>query len=696
MTSAPCTRPIRLLLLEDDEADRFATMRMLSAADTPGFDVIHASSVAEALVRLRQESPDIVLTDLCVSDSEGLPTFRALQRAAPTLPIVVLSGLSERDTAIAAVRSGAQDYLCKTSLGGALLVRSLRHALERQRGERALRESEQRFTLAVNGANDGLWDWRLDGGLYVSPRWRRMLDLAHGDEPSSAEGWFAAIHPDDYDAFSRELDRHLRGLSPHFEHEHRILGGGGRWYWVLTRGLAVRDDRGTPLRMAGSQTDISARKQAEARLRHEALHDSLTGLPNRTLCLDRIGHAIGRAQRDPDHRFALLFVDLDRFKVINDSLGHTAGDELLRAFARRCARLVRPGDTFARLGGDEFCVLLDRISGDDDASRVADRVHRALKAPFVIDDREVFVSASVGICFSDPQHDRAEDMLRDADVAMYRAKAAGRGCQAIFDPAVPADGAERLDLETDLRRAIERGELALCFQPIITLADRRVTGVEALLRWHSRSHGAVTPDVFIPLAEETGLILPIGRWTLDAAVRTAALWSRQAPRAQPLSVSVNLSPLQFADEGLIDHVRACLAATGLPPSALVLEITENVLVTRTDEAIATLRALRALGVRIHLDDFGTGFSSLRYLQRLPIDKLKIDRSFVAGLPASRDDHEIVRTIVELGRHLGKGVVAEGIETNAQHDALLKLGCTYGQGYLYGRPDAALPTVGLAA
>ncbi len=687
---------INVLFLEDEDADRMATLRMLRDQHAPSFNVHHVTSVAEALVVLRNERPDIVLTDLCVTDSQGLPTFMTMYDAAPEVPFVVLSGMSEQETAIAAVRHGAQDFLVKNTITSMLLTRTLSHALARHRGEVALRESEQRFQLAVNGANDGLWDWRFDGGIYFSPRWCAMLGYHDDARPRTPEQWFATIHRDDIDAFTKALDHHLSGRADHFEQEHRIRRADGMWQWVLTRGLAVRDDDGRTQRMAGSQTDISARKSAEERLRHEALHDNLTGLANRALCLDRIDHAIARAQRNSHHKFALLFIDLDRFKVVNDSLGHNAGDELLQAFARRGRRLVRPGDTFARLGGDEFCVVLDPVVDTQDAERVADRIYRSLKAPFTIHEREVFVTASIGICNYEKDHESAEHMLRAADVAMYSAKSAGQGRHRTFDATMSPPRTDLLDMETELRRALDNRELALVFQPIVQMQDRDVTSVEALLRWHNGQRGLISPAEFVPLAEKTGLIVPIGRWVIDAAVRTAGLWINNSGSDKSLSVSVNVSAKQLHDTGLVDHIGAVLDEVGMPPSQLVLELTESVLLEHTKEAIAMLEALRSLGVRIHLDDFGTGFCSLRYLQRLPIDRLKIDRTFIAGIQSRREDREIVRTIVDLGHQLGKSVIAEGIESEGQHEVLLEMGCGYAQGFLYGRPAALLPSSSLAA
>jgi diguanylate cyclase (GGDEF)-like protein len=413
---------------------------------------------------------------------------------------------------------------------------------------------------------------------------------------------------------------------------------------------------------------------------HQALHDALTGLPNRLLFGDRLSHALERAERSGSE-VAVLFLDLDRFKTVNDSLGHAAGDDLLCTVAERVATCMRSADTAARLGGDEFAVLLEDLTSSTEAVRVAERIVEALRAPIAVAGREIFVSTSIGIATG------AGDLLRQADVAMYRAKAEGKGRFAIYEAGMQAEVLERLDIEGALQRAVERGELELHYQPIIALATGTMAGVEALLRWNHPERGLVMPLSFVPLAEETGLIVGIGRFVIREACRQAAAW-RAAGAPAGLSVNVNLSGRQLEDPGLLDTVAGALRETGLDPGSLVLEITETVLMQDTEATIERLRALRALGVRLAVDDFGTGYSSLRYLNRFPVDVLKMAKPFVDGLGAGAEHSALARAIVDLGANLGMHIVAEGIERPEQLDALRALGCGYGQGYHFSRPLAA--------
>jgi diguanylate cyclase (GGDEF)-like protein len=450
--------------------------------------------------------------------------------------------------------------------------------------------------------------------------------------------------------------------------------------------------------MAGSQTDVTERRAAEQQLLHDAFHDHLTGLPNRALFLDRVGGVIGRTQRNPEHEFAVLFFDLDRFKVINDGLGHAVGDQVLVAVADRLSRCVRPGDTVARLGGDEFAVLLDGISGRDAATDFAERINTHLIRPFHIAGNEVFTSASIGIASSRTGYSRAEDMLRDADTAMYRAKHLGKARHQVFDTAMHARAMRQLLLENDLRRAMEREELALLYQPIVAMPSRRIRGFEALLRWHHPDWGEVPRQEFLPVAEETGLILPLGDWVLEQSCRQLSRWRASSPVAQDLTVSVNLSGRQIAQGDLIDRVTAALAASGLPVSSLRLEITESVLMEHLEPATAALRQLKELGVAVDIDDFGTGYSSLSYLHRFPIDRVKIDRSFVGSMLADPQSLEIVRAIVGLAQSLGMEAVAEGVEHEPEAAMLANLGCPLAQGYLLGMPmppDEVAARLGLA-
>ena len=558
---------------------------------------------------------------------------------------------------------------------------------ERVRAEEALRISEERFALAVKGANDGLWDWSIaDDRMYFSPRWKAML--GHGDEEirNHSDEWFSRVHPDDSAKLRWDLQEHLVGGSPLFEHEYRMEHKDGTYRWMLCRGAAVRDAEGNATRVAGSLTDITERKLAERQLVHDAFHDVLTQLPNRGLFSDLVARAVGRLRRHDDYLFAVLFLDLDRFKLVNDSLGHSVGDELLVAVARRLERCVRPGDTVARLGGDEFTILLDGIKAPNDATRVADRVQRELARPFGLGGQEVFTTVSIGIALSTSGYEHPDHLLRDADIAMYRAKSLGKARYEVFDREMHALASAQLELETDLRRALDRGEFRVHYQPIVSLATGRATGFEALVRWQHPTRGLLLPGEFIPSAEETGLIIPLGRWVLGEACRTVRGLCHGGEQAdRPLSVSVNLSPRQFRHPNLVGEVREELEASGLPPECLRLEITESTVMENAEPSLVMLAQLRALGVQLHLDDFGTGYSSLSYLPRFPIDTLKIDRSFVSGMGPRGENAEIVSIIVMLAHSLGMEVIAEGVETAEQLAMLRALQCGHVQGFYLSRP-----------
>jgi diguanylate cyclase (GGDEF)-like protein len=431
--------------------------------------------------------------------------------------------------------------------------------------------------------------------------------------------------------------------------------------------------------------EVAERKQIEEQLLHNAFHDGLTGLANRALFMDHLQLALGRARRNESYRFAVLFLDLDRFKVINDSLGHMAGDQLLVEIARRLEGAMRPGDTVSRLGGDEFVVLLDDLGDAGEAESVAARLQRQLSVPCDLDGHEVFTTVSIGIAHGSTGYHRPEDLLRDADTAMYRAKQLGKARHEVFDQAMHARAMDLLRLEKDLRWAVERGELFIQYQPIVSLDTGALRGFEALVRWQHPERGLILPAKFIPLAEETGLIIPIGRWVLGEACRQMRQWQQLSPTDAPLPINVNLSGRQFMQPDLLEQIREILRETGLDPRSLKLEITESVVMEDIDTATRTLEQLRALGVELGIDDFGTGYSSLSYLQRFPVGTLKIDRSFISRITESDGTAEIVRTIMKLAQTLGMEVVAEGVETERQRAQLKALECEFGQGYYFSRP-----------
>ncbi|HWQ16193.1 MAG TPA: EAL domain-containing protein [Roseiflexaceae bacterium] len=547
--------------------------------------------------------------------------------------------------------------------------------------EEALRESEERYALALQGAKDGIWDWDLrSGAVHYSARWKALLGYTDADIGHSPEGWLGRIHPDDIERVRAQIATHLEGRAPHFESEHRILRGDGRTYsWVLARGLAIYDEQGRPVRMAGSFTDINARKAIEERLRHEALHDPLTDLPNRAYLMDHLEWTIARARRRPEIAAAVLFMDLDRFKIINDSLGHAAGDQLLTTAARRLSAARRAGDFVARLGGDEFAVVLHDLHGVDDAAQVAARVQAHLAEPLDLAGVQVSIQASIGITMVSAAYERAEDLLRDADTALYQAKANGRACYAIFDAAMHARTLGLLRLEADLRQAIVHQELDVHYQPIAHLGNGRIRSFEALVRWRHPERGPVSPAVFVPLAEETGLIGAIDRWVLRQACAQARVWI--ASGHADIIVSVNISARNLHDPQLPHLIQQVLAETGLAPRSLQLEITESTAMTSVEQTIHSLGQLAAMGVETAIDDFGTSYSSLSYLRRLPARTLKIDRSFIHDITENHDAAAITSAIIAMGHILGLHVVAEGVETDGQRAFLLSHGCDAVQGYL---------------
>lgn len=556
----------------------------------------------------------------------------------------------------------------------------------RRTAELALAASEERYALAARGSNDGLWDWDIrSGSVFFSSRWCEIFHLPCEDMVGKIEEWFSRIHPDDADRVRRELESHLRGDVEDFRSEHRIKKPDGDCLWVLARGQAIFDDDRAPLRMAGSFSDITQRKKAESQLVYNAMHDALTGMPNRAMFLDRLGLAIERLRRNPSYQFAVLYLDFDRFKLINDSLGHNIGDLLLVASARRLESAVRSVDTAARLGGDEFVILLDEVHGPQDAVCVAERIQGDLGVAFQLEGYQVYNSASVGIVLSQAEYQRPDEVLRDADIAMYHAKLQGRAQYAIFDSSMRERTRTRLEIETDLRQALSRKELNLHYQPLIALETGRLVGFEALLRWRTADGHEVQPADFIPVAEETGLILPIGRWVLRQACAQMSAWRARFPAAQALTMNVNVSARQLAQGNFIGEVESVLRSSNLPAAILRLELTETALLDDSEVVVAALEGLHNLGVSLHLDDFGTGYSSLSYLHRYKVDALKIDRSFIARIGPESNAEEIVRTILTLARELKLDVVAEGVETPQQLAVLRNLNCAFGQGFWFARP-----------
>jgi diguanylate cyclase (GGDEF)-like protein/PAS domain S-box-containing protein len=642
--------------------------------------VLLVSSMSQVRTRLERYA-GIMAAVLAGSLLLSLLAMARLQRVI-TGPIAYLSGVaqqvsSERNYSLRAKKS-ADDEI-------GLLIDSFNGMLSQiQLQEGSLRDSEQRYALAAQGANDGLWDWNpVTNEIYFSPRWKEMLGYGDEEIQPDLEEWFSRIHPGDRERVKSEITARTSDAEPIFASEYRIRRKEGGYIWVLCRGIVVRDPSGKIVRMAGSQSDITQGKVV----------DPLTGLRNRLYFIDRLEALIEECAGKAGS-FAVLFLDVDRFKVVNDSLGHETGDRLLVEIAERLRASVRSTDVSARLalpsvvarfGGDEFAVLLENLRQRSDAAVVAKRVVRQFASRFDIQGHIIFATVSIGIAMGD-SGDTSKDLLRNADTAMYYAKTRGKARFEIFDEGMRDRAMARMDLESDLRKAIEGNQFHLYYQPEVSLATGKVVGYEALVRWNHPQRGIVMPGEFLPVAEETGLIVPMGRWVMREACRQMAEWHRRFPQpSPPLAISVNVSSRELADPELVPAVARIVRDTGLDPASLRIEVTESSMLEDHELTAITLRRLREIGVSLEIDDFGTGYSSLSRLHEYPFATVKIDRSFVKDLETDPESQHLVETILRMAQSLGLSVVAEGIETKEQLAKLTSLGCGYGQGYYFSRP-----------
>lgn len=545
-------------------------------------------------------------------------------------------------------------------------------------------EDEDRYALGIAAAHQGIWDWNIEHDeLYLSPSVDGMLGLAAGGLIRTEVAWAERVHPDDFDAYRNSLRTYLRRGNVAFDIEFRIRHENGDYVWMQLRATCLPDDDGIAARCIGTLADVSQSRSTEDRLQSNISSDPLTGLMNRSALNDRINEALGsRSGAQP----GLIVIDLDRFKAVNDSLGHNAGDLLLQAVARRLEETVGRGGDVARLGSDEFAILTNGMGA---SSRViADQAMNALAQPLELEGYEVFPMASFGLAEAGPQHIRAEDVLKDAETAMFRAKRTGGGCVEVFESTMAQQSVATLSLETDLRRALERRQMEVLFQPIINFQNDAIAGFEALLRWRHPVQGLLTPDQFVSIAEETDMIVPLGRFVLSMASQQLAHWHRVFPVSPPLFVSVNVSSRQLKRRDFADDVREVLHESGLMPGTLKLEVTESLIMEDPRLAESLLNEIKAIGAGVVLDDFGTGFASLSNLQRYPFDTIKVDRSFVSTMDSRADSHVIVNSIVKLANDLQLTVIAEGLESEDDTYRLRQMGCHYGQGYVFGAPMTA--------
>ncbi len=679
-------RPLRVLLVEDTPDDALLLLRALGKS---GFapDPVRVDTAAAMREALDAGGWDIVISDYSMPAFSAMEALEMTKRHDPDLPFIIVSGNIGEDVAVGAMRAGAQDYLLKHNLKrlAPAVARELEETAGRRRrlaAEEALRENRSRMDSILNSLGDIVWSVGLPGLKvdFLNPAAEAIYGRPAEAILGGAEGWLKLVHPEDRERMREYLGNTLAGGTN--SAEFRIVRPDGEVRWLFDRSRVIADERGRKLRIDGIASDITRHKESQEQLYRAAHHDALTGLPNRKLMLERLRQGLARQGRGG--ALALLLIDIDRFKTINDSLGHKAGDSMLCQVAGRIAGCLRDEDTVARLGGDEFVVILPDIAGESGADAVARKLTFALAPPMQVDGHTIHCTASFGISLFPRDGGDAETLMKNADIAMYAAKHGGRNGHRFYAAAMNAASAELLELENALRGALDRGEFELHYQPQIDLAhDGAVCGFEALLRWRHPKRGLVSPADFIPLAEETGLIVPIGEWVLREACCQARRWAAQFDPG--LRMAVNLSARQFAQPGLVQSVAAALKECDLPAANLELELTESLIMQEPEEAARILAELKAMGVLLAMDDFGTGYSSLAYLNRFPLDVLKIDRAFVKEVTAGDGEAALCNAIIAMAQALGLEVVAEGVETPAQARYFARQRCDRIQGYLFSKP-----------
>jgi diguanylate cyclase (GGDEF)-like protein/PAS domain S-box-containing protein len=674
-----------LLIVEDNPGDALLLREMFNEQGPDKTELTHAECMSEAEKHLSERAFDVILLDLGLPDAEGLDAVRRAHAAAPRVPLVVLTGLDDESLAAEALQEGAQDYLIKGQIDTRGLRRSLRYAMERKAIEEALFVEKERAQVTLNSIGDGVACTDISGNITFL---NLVAEKMTGSSREEAAGRPMAEVLRIVDATSRETISNpmelavAKNRTVHLPLNCVLLRRDGFEIPIEDSVSPIHDREGSATGAVIVFRDVSVAQAMALQMAHSAQHDFLTGLPNRMLLNDRVSQAISLAARHMK-KVAVLFLDLDGFKHINDSLGHPIGDKLLQSIAKRLVDCGRSSDTVSRQGGDEFVVLLSEVDQSDDAATTARRMLQAIAEPHSIGQHDLHVTASIGLSIYPDDGLDAETLIKNADTAMYQAKENGHQSYQFFRPAMNVRAVERQSIEESLRRALERQEFALHYQPIINLGTGEITGAEALIRWTHPTRGPVSPAQFIPVAEDCGLILPIGNWVLREACKQARAW---VDSGLPLgTIAVNISAIEFRDERFLEGVFGILKDTGLDPRSLELELTESVLMKRAESTESILKALRARGVQVAVDDFGTGYSSLSYLRRFPIDALKIDQSFVRQITTAPDETTIVTAVISMGRSLKLRVVAEGVETQEELAFLQAHQCNEAQGYFFSRP-----------
>ncbi|MDJ0591342.1 MAG: EAL domain-containing protein [Pleurocapsa sp. MO_226.B13] len=705
--------------------DRPENLHLLSdALSHKGYDVKCVVNGEMALIVANTVIPDLILLDVIMPGIDGYQVCKRLKsdRVTKDIPVIFLSANNNSVDRIKALNAGGVDYINKPFQIDEVLLRiknqlqlqaarreilklntELEHRikerttqletanrelqqeiLERRQVSRLLQESEEKLESILNSLEEVVWSAEVTTSnlLFLNPAATKVYGRSVEELLANPDLRLESIHPEDRDRVELSLASSLNNSN---ELEYRIVQPNGEIRWVWERSRLIRDENGMVNRRDGIICDITERKKVEQELSYEAKHDSLTDLPNRSAFIERVEQTLKYCQKNPEHLFAVLFIDLDRFKIVNDSLGHLVGDELLISVAKVLTSCSRINDFVARLGGDEFTILLGEISSIDDGNTIAERIQNQLKTPFNLYGHKVFTSASIGIVVGNHQYQDSSEILRDADIAMYRAKSDGKARHEVFDREMYAQTKELLEIENDLRKAILENQFVLHYQPIISFEDDTLYGFEALLRWNHPTKGLIYPDKFIYIAEETGAIESIGSWVLKTACQQLKTWQTRYPSAASLKISVNIASQQIKNPNFLNTLDSVLATTKLPRNSLHLEITEGTLMDYKPETISLFNQIRERGIKLDIDDFGTGYSSLQYLNRFPIATLKIDRSFTQGMLDEKENFEIVKTIVSLARTLKIDVIAEGVENLKQLKVLKTFNCKLGQGYLFSKP-----------
>ena len=673
----------RILVVDDEKLNRTIISHELTEH---GFLVEVAENGPSALERIAHKEYDLIILDIVM---EGMDGFEVLARIREehtpgALPVIMATSSDSSENIARALEGQANDYVTKPLQMPVALAR-IHTQLDRKFANDAVRRSEERLALAISGSNDGIWDWDLvNETLYLSERWCEIIGVRSADQNVAPDFWLDRIHVEDRQDVMRNLRASLDGIAHHFASEHRVRHENGTYRWVLVRGMTARSRDGEPIRIAGSMTDITG---------HKAV-DRLTGLPNRAPLAERVDRTLSRIRHDPEHLAALLAINIDGLGLINEGYGEKFGDTVLKAVANRLTNTLRPTDVVASLGGDEFSVFLDRIEEPANALEVGRRIQNVIGETINSEERSITLTSGVGIVVSDDRHKTGNDMISEALTALSRAKKMGKGGIATFDEQMLTASTRRLDMEQGLRAAIDDGHISLAYQPILDLATGAIIGFEALARWDDPHRGMVSPGDFIPVAEESGLIGPLTEQVLRQASSTAADWYANFAKGRDFFISVNLSARNFETRDLVSYAQNLLTEYRIPPSMLKVEVTESQMMKDIDGARRMLEEFREVGISIALDDFGTGHSSLEYLARLPLDTLKIDRSFIDKSDEMEEKRKILHAIVALGKSLDMMIVGEGVETAGEHGVVCDLGCDAVQGFLYAKPMPAADLTGV--